>query len=91
MDESPGKMYALAVVLMAIPLAAVPLRFYVRRVNNTKLGWDDWFMLPALVSISYFNKLFFGSWKIALHIAHWDCDDNWSIDTRASASTADRV
>ena len=50
MDESPGKMYALATVLMTIPLVAVPLRFYVRRSRKINLSWDDWLILPALVS-----------------------------------------
>ena len=51
MDESPGKMYALAAVLMTIAIVAVPLRFYARAHQGTHLGWDDWLMIPALVCL----------------------------------------
>ena len=52
MAETPGKMYALAVVLTLLPLIAIPLRVYTRRIQKCKLQWDDFLVLPALVGLA---------------------------------------
>ena len=49
MGETPGKMYALAVVLTLLAIAAVLLRLYARRITKQRLEWDDYMMFPALV------------------------------------------
>ena len=49
MEESPGKMYALAIVLTFLAMLAVALRFYARRIKSAGLAWDDYMILPALV------------------------------------------
>ena len=50
MEESPGKMYALATILILLALVAVILRFHARRMKNAKLSWDDYLIFVALVS-----------------------------------------
>ena len=49
MDESPGKMYALAAVLSILATVAVVLRFYARRIKKVSLSWDDYLIVLALV------------------------------------------
>lgn len=49
MTETPGKMIALATVLTLLAVVAVSLRFFARRIKKTKLAWDDYTILPALV------------------------------------------
>ncbi|MCJ1453372.1 hypothetical protein MMC28_003719, partial [Mycoblastus sanguinarius] len=49
MDESPGKMYALAIVLTSLATAAVGLRFYARKLRKICPSWDDYLILFALV------------------------------------------
>ncbi|KAI4146133.1 MAG: hypothetical protein LQ340_006034 [Diploschistes diacapsis] len=49
MDESPGKMYALASVMTMLAVVPVLLRFRVRSNQNLSLGPDDWLMIPALI------------------------------------------
>ena len=49
MGESPGKMYALVVVLTLLAIAAVLLRLYARRITKQRLEWDDFMIFPALV------------------------------------------
>ena len=49
MGESPGKMYALAVVLTLLAIAAVLLRLYARRITKQRLEWDDYMIFSALV------------------------------------------
>ncbi|KAL8890106.1 MAG: hypothetical protein Q9192_005918 [Flavoplaca navasiana] len=49
MQESPGKMYALAVAMTLLAAIAVGLRFYSRYVKKAGFSWDDWTILPALV------------------------------------------
>lgn len=49
MDESPGKMYALATVLTVLATVAVVLRFYSRRIKKVHLSWDDHSVVFALV------------------------------------------
>lgn len=51
MDESPGKMYALATVLTVLAIVAVVLRFYSRRIKKVHLSWDDYSIVLALVGI----------------------------------------
>lgn len=49
MSETPGKMYALAVVLSLLAIAATVLRFYARYIKKAGYSWDDMVLLPALV------------------------------------------
>ena len=49
MDESPGKMYALATALSILATVAVGLRFYARRIKKVCLSWDDYLIVLALV------------------------------------------
>ncbi|KAK0515805.1 hypothetical protein JMJ35_001839 [Cladonia borealis] len=49
MGETPGKMYALAVVLTLLAIAAVLLRLYARRITKQRLEWDDYMVFPALL------------------------------------------
>ena len=53
--ESAGKMYALAIVLGLLAIAATILRFYARRIKQASLSWDDYMILPALVCRAAFN------------------------------------
>ncbi|KAK4692115.1 hypothetical protein P7C71_g5025, partial [Lecanoromycetidae sp. Uapishka_2] len=48
MKDSPGEMYALAVVLTMLALTAVVLRCYARRIKKQSLGWDDYTITLAL-------------------------------------------
>ena len=49
MNESPGKMYALATVLTILAIVAVVLRFYSRRIRKVRPSWDDYLIVLALV------------------------------------------
>ena len=49
MDESPGKMYALATTLSILATVAVILRFYARRIKKVHPSWDDCLVVLALV------------------------------------------
>ena len=49
MGQTPGEMYALAVVLTLLAIAAVLLRLYARRITKQSLEWDDYMIFPALV------------------------------------------
>lgn len=49
MEESPGKMYALAAVLSSLATLATGLRFYSRYIKKAGFSWDDYTVLPALV------------------------------------------
>lgn len=49
-SETPGKMYALAVLLSVLATVAVILRFHSRRLlKTTRIEIDDYMILPALV------------------------------------------
>lgn len=50
MGETPGKMYALAIVLTLLAVVAVLLRLYARKLMNAILAWDDYLIFCALVS-----------------------------------------
>lgn len=50
MDESPGKMYALAIVLTLLAVLAVALRFRARHIKRAGLASDDYMIIPALVN-----------------------------------------
>jgi len=52
MAESPGKMYAIATVMTLLAMTAIGLRFYARRIKQTKLMLDDYMILPAMVRYS---------------------------------------
>jgi len=47
--ESPGKMYALATILMVLAIVAVILRVHARRMTKASLAWDDFLVTIALV------------------------------------------
>ena len=76
MGESPGKMYALAVVLTLLAIAAVLLRLYARRITKQRLEWDDYMIFPALVgSINHsqeFPALALVKLKSAAAFHNWD-------------------
>lgn len=48
-EESPGKMYALATVLIWLAAVAVALRCWGRRMTKAGLAWDDFLIVIALV------------------------------------------
>ena len=52
MAESAAKMYALASVLIIIAIVTVLMRFYARSIKKAKFEWDDYLILPALVSMT---------------------------------------
>lgn len=41
-------MYALAIVLIILPIVAIMLLFYARRIKQIALSWDDYLILLAL-------------------------------------------
>ena len=55
-DESPGKMYALATVLMWLASVAVALRCWARRMTKVGLAWDDFLIVIALVGLLKINS-----------------------------------
>ena len=42
-------MYLIATSMTILPLIAIALRFYARRLKKTGLSWDDYMILPAMV------------------------------------------
>lgn len=46
-----------AVIFSVLPMLAVALRFYARSLQPTKLAWDDWLIVPGLVSQGYYWTL----------------------------------
>ncbi|KAL8930017.1 MAG: hypothetical protein Q9172_000249 [Xanthocarpia lactea] len=68
MDESPGKMYALAVVLSSLAIVATGLRFYSRHIKKAGYSWDDYAVLPALVfyAVVLSQILTFGFTKLSV-------------------------
>lgn len=48
MADSAGMMYALAIVLIILPIVAIMLLFYARRIKQIALSWDDYLILLAL-------------------------------------------
>ena len=53
MDESPGKMYALATVLTILAIVAVVLRFYARRIKKVRPSWAEYLIVLALVMFPF--------------------------------------
>ena len=49
MDETPGKMYALAAVMTSLATVIVGLRFYARKLKSIRPSWDDFLIVLALV------------------------------------------
>lgn len=47
--ETPGKMYAMAVVFSMLATIAVTLRFYARYLKRAGYWWDEYMIVPALV------------------------------------------
>ena len=52
MGESPGKMYAMSVILTLLATAAVTLRFYARYLKKAGYSWDEHTILLALVGLA---------------------------------------
>lgn len=52
-DESPGKMYALAVTLTLLAIVAVILRSVARRLTKSGLAWDDFLIVIALLVLAF--------------------------------------
>lgn len=50
--ETPGKMYAMAVVFSMLAIIAVALRFYARYLKRAGYWWDEYMIVPALVCSS---------------------------------------
>ena len=42
-------MYLIATFMTTLPLVAIALRFYARSLKKTRLSWDDYLILPAMV------------------------------------------
>ena len=76
MADTPGKMYAIAILLTLLAMVAIGLRFYTRHIKKAKYSYDDYMILPAMVSISISHQLCFSLPRkvtfIALH--HWHGD-----------------
>ena len=67
MEETPGKMYALAAVLTTLAIVAVLLRFYARHIKKVHLAWDDYMILPALLfTIGTGLCMFTGTYHISM-------------------------
>lgn len=49
--ETPGKMYALAICMTLLAMVAIVLRFYTRHIKKASYSYDDYMILPAMVSI----------------------------------------
>lgn len=49
MAETPGMMYALAIVLTILAFLATALRFYARYIKKAGFSWDDYMILPAML------------------------------------------
>ena len=41
---------AVAIAFIAIEILLVALRFSARRMHVSPMGWDDWLIIPALIS-----------------------------------------
>ncbi|KAL6722083.1 hypothetical protein ACLMJK_001188 [Lecanora helva] len=49
MGESPGKMYAIAIVFTLLAMVAVGLRFHARHLKRAGYSWDEYMIVPALI------------------------------------------
>ena len=47
---SSASLAAEDIVLSVLCILAVALRFVSRYASRTRLGWDDWLIIPSLVS-----------------------------------------
>ncbi|KAI4262520.1 MAG: hypothetical protein L6R42_002306 [Xanthoria sp. 1 TBL-2021] len=50
--KNPSSVVAVGVVMPALGIATVVLRFYTRRKMRNQILLDDWLLLPALVGLS---------------------------------------
>ena len=50
MGQSPGQVVGVTTFLTVLALIAIVLRFCARRLKKVDLGWDDYTILPAMVS-----------------------------------------
>ena len=66
MDESPGKMYALASVLTVLAIVAVVLRFYARCIKKVGSSWDDYSIVLALVG--FFAMILASRWLMVMFL-----------------------
>ena len=80
--ESAGKMYALAIVLGLLAIAATTMRFYARRMKQASLSWDDYMILPALVRYAlskapwHVLRTATLTWRSAFHTWHGRLHDH---------------
>ncbi|KAL8749513.1 MAG: hypothetical protein Q9184_006777 [Pyrenodesmia sp. 2 TL-2023] len=47
--DTPGTLYAIAIIFTLLAVAATALRFYARSIKKVGRSWDDYAVLPALV------------------------------------------
>lgn len=67
--QSPGAMYALVTIMTLLAMVAIGLRFYARRIKQTRLMWDDYMMLPAMVCHQYPYRSFYLLEQMKLKVA----------------------
>lgn len=82
MGESPGKMYALASVLIILASLAVMLRFCSRRIKKICLSWDDYFIVVALVflcaaTLPYIAVTYKSTFPKGLYHRHGSLFNRW--------------
>ena len=51
MTQSPGQTVGVTTFLTAAALLAIALRFCARRLKKVGLGWDDYTIMAAMVSL----------------------------------------
>lgn len=49
MSYSKGEMIILGIVFLLLPIVAVVLRIWAKKIQRTSLAWDDYLIFPALV------------------------------------------
>lgn len=49
MGDTPGTIYAIAIVFSLLAIAATAIRFYARSIKKIGLSWDDYVVVLALV------------------------------------------
>ena len=52
MTQSPGQVVGVTTFLTIVALIAIGLRFCARRLKKVGLGWDDYSIMAAMVSLS---------------------------------------
>ena len=52
LQVTPGLLWTAGTILPVVCTSVVVTRFVVRKAQHAKIGWDDWLLVPALVSRS---------------------------------------